>query len=130
MRGAALSLDGEGKPIIACTSTTDEGISRIVPTLKEGRHMMRRTFTLPLLWLKCASLIHFFDVTFFSFAYFVYMIYIMLVNVLIYKCVLVKLYICRRGRGDDTCARALHSYRVWHRISVRQEPSPACLRTY
>ncbi|KAH3817372.1 4-hydroxybutyrate coenzyme A transferase-like [Dreissena polymorpha] len=36
VRGAALSLDGEGKPIIACTSTTDEGISRIVPTLKEG----------------------------------------------------------------------------------------------
>jgi len=37
IRGAALSLDGEGKPIIACTSTTDEGISRIVSTLKEGR---------------------------------------------------------------------------------------------
>lgn len=36
VRGAALSLDGEGKPIIACTSTTDEGISRVVPTLKEG----------------------------------------------------------------------------------------------
>lgn len=36
IRGAALSLDGEGKPIIACTSTTDDGISRIVPTLKEG----------------------------------------------------------------------------------------------
>lgn len=37
IRGAALSLDGEGKPIIACTSTTDDGISRIVPTLKEGK---------------------------------------------------------------------------------------------
>lgn len=36
VRGAALSLDGEGKPIIACTSTTDDGVSRIVPTLKEG----------------------------------------------------------------------------------------------
>ncbi|KAL4220926.1 hypothetical protein ACF0H5_019192 [Mactra antiquata] len=36
VRGAALSLDGQGKPIIACTSTTDDGTSRIVPTLKEG----------------------------------------------------------------------------------------------
>ncbi|XP_052819732.1 4-hydroxybutyrate coenzyme A transferase-like [Mya arenaria] len=36
MRGAALSLDGEGKPIIACTSTTEDGISRIVPMLKDG----------------------------------------------------------------------------------------------
>jgi hypothetical protein len=38
VRGAALSLDGEGKPIIACTSTTDEGISRVVPVLKEGKY--------------------------------------------------------------------------------------------
>lgn len=36
IRGAASSMDGQGKPIIACTSTTDEGISRIVPTLKLG----------------------------------------------------------------------------------------------
>jgi len=37
IRGAALSLDGEGKPIIACTSMTDDGeTSRIVPCLKEG----------------------------------------------------------------------------------------------
>ena len=37
IRGAALSLDGEGKPIIACTSTTDDGTSRIVPVLKLGK---------------------------------------------------------------------------------------------
>ena len=36
IRGAALSLDGEGKPIIACTSTTENGTSRIVSMLKLG----------------------------------------------------------------------------------------------
>jgi len=34
MRGASISEDG--KPIIAMPSTTDKGISRIVPFLKEG----------------------------------------------------------------------------------------------
>ena len=37
IRGAALSLDGEGKPIIACTSTTENGTSRIVSMLKLGK---------------------------------------------------------------------------------------------
>ena len=40
IRGAALSLDGEGKPIIACTSTTDDGTSRIVPMLKLGEFVI------------------------------------------------------------------------------------------
>jgi hypothetical protein len=40
IRGAALSLDGEGVPIIACPSTAvmgDKITSRIVPSLKPGR---------------------------------------------------------------------------------------------
>ncbi|KAF6772997.1 hypothetical protein AHF37_08195 [Paragonimus kellicotti] len=36
LRGAALSLDGEGKPIIAVPSTTKRGESKIVPHLKLG----------------------------------------------------------------------------------------------
>ncbi|KAF5403387.1 Acetyl coenzyme A hydrolase transferase [Paragonimus heterotremus] len=36
LRGAALSLDGEGKPIIALPSTTKRGESKIVPHLKLG----------------------------------------------------------------------------------------------
>lgn len=35
-QGAAHCLDGQGKPVIACTSTTKEGCSRIVPMLQEG----------------------------------------------------------------------------------------------
>lgn len=36
LRGAALGLDGKGKPILAMPSTTTKGISKIVPTLKTG----------------------------------------------------------------------------------------------
>ncbi|CAL8079870.1 unnamed protein product [Calicophoron daubneyi] len=36
LRGAAISLDGKGKPIIGITSTTKHGESKIVPTLKKG----------------------------------------------------------------------------------------------
>ncbi|XP_070562057.1 succinyl-CoA:acetate/propanoyl-CoA:succinate CoA transferase-like [Ptychodera flava] len=36
IRGAALGLDGRGKPIIALPSTTKKGDSKIVPFLKEG----------------------------------------------------------------------------------------------
>uniref|UniRef100_T1GJM8 Uncharacterized protein n=1 Tax=Megaselia scalaris TaxID=36166 RepID=T1GJM8_MEGSC len=36
MRGAAEGFDGKGKPIIAFTSTTAKGTSKIVPTLKPG----------------------------------------------------------------------------------------------
>jgi len=37
MRGAALGLDGLGKPILAMTSATKRGESKIVPVLKEGQ---------------------------------------------------------------------------------------------
>lgn len=36
LRGAALGLDGKGKPILAMPSTTNKGLSKIVPTLKPG----------------------------------------------------------------------------------------------
>jgi len=36
IRGAAISIDGKGKPIIALPSTTARGVSKIVPYLKEG----------------------------------------------------------------------------------------------
>lgn len=36
IRGAAISTDGEGKPIIALPSVTAKGESKIVPFLKEG----------------------------------------------------------------------------------------------
>jgi len=36
LRGAALGLDGKGKPILAMPSTTNKGLSKIVPTLKTG----------------------------------------------------------------------------------------------
>lgn len=36
IRGAAEGFDGKGKPIIALPSVTNKGISKIVPTLKEG----------------------------------------------------------------------------------------------
>lgn len=36
IRGAALSTDGKGKPILAMPSTTKHGESKIVPFLKEG----------------------------------------------------------------------------------------------
>lgn len=36
IRGAALGLDGKGKPILAMPSTTKKGESKIVPFLKEG----------------------------------------------------------------------------------------------
>ena len=36
IRGAALSEDGEGKPIIALPSTTARGASKIVPYIKQG----------------------------------------------------------------------------------------------
>ena len=37
IRGAALGLDGKGKPIIAMPSATKRGETKIVNTLKEGR---------------------------------------------------------------------------------------------
>jgi len=36
MRGAALGLDGLGKPILAMPSATKKGESKIVPVLKPG----------------------------------------------------------------------------------------------
>ncbi len=36
LRGAALALDGRGKPIIAMPSTTSTGESKIVPFLRKG----------------------------------------------------------------------------------------------
>lgn len=36
LRGAALALDGLGKPVLAMPSTTSRGESKIVPVLKEG----------------------------------------------------------------------------------------------
>lgn len=36
IRGAAEGFDGRGKPIIALSSVTNKGVSKIVPTLKEG----------------------------------------------------------------------------------------------
>ncbi|KAL7060658.1 hypothetical protein AAHC03_09781 [Spirometra sp. Aus1] len=36
LRGAAISTDGQGLPIIALTSTTSKGESKIVPFLKQG----------------------------------------------------------------------------------------------
>lgn len=36
VRGAALSLDGLGKPVLAMPSTTNKGESKIVPFIKEG----------------------------------------------------------------------------------------------
>lgn len=36
LRGAAVSLDGRGKSILAMPSTTNKGVSKIVPFLKEG----------------------------------------------------------------------------------------------
>ena len=37
MRGAALGLDGLGKPILAMPSATKKGESKIVPVLKQGQ---------------------------------------------------------------------------------------------
>lgn len=37
LRGAALSMDGLGKPILAMPSTTKRGESKIVPYLKKGQ---------------------------------------------------------------------------------------------
>lgn len=37
MRGAALGLDGKGKPIIAFPSVTSRGESKIAPLLKPGK---------------------------------------------------------------------------------------------
>jgi len=36
IRGAALGLDGLGKPILAMPSLSPKGISKIVPFIKEG----------------------------------------------------------------------------------------------
>lgn len=36
IRGAALGMDGKGKPVLAMPSSTKRGESKIVPTLKEG----------------------------------------------------------------------------------------------
>lgn len=37
IRGAALGLDGQGKPILAMPSTTAKGASKIVPYIHEGK---------------------------------------------------------------------------------------------
>jgi acyl-CoA hydrolase len=37
IRGAAICLDGRGKPIIAMPSATRRGETKIVPTLKLGK---------------------------------------------------------------------------------------------
>jgi len=37
MRGAALGLDGLGKPILAMPAATKKGESKIVPVLKPGQ---------------------------------------------------------------------------------------------
>ena len=39
IRGAALGLDGLGKPILAMPSTTSKGESKIVPVLKPGMYI-------------------------------------------------------------------------------------------
>ena len=36
LRGAAMSKDGKGKPILAMPSQTKNGQSKIVPFIKEG----------------------------------------------------------------------------------------------
>lgn len=36
LRGAAIGLDGKGKPILAMSSTTTKGVSKICPYIKEG----------------------------------------------------------------------------------------------
>lgn len=40
LRGASLSYDGKGRPILAFASTTNKGESKIVPYLKEGAGVM------------------------------------------------------------------------------------------
>lgn len=42
IRGAAEAIDGRGKPIIAIVSQTKKGVSKIVPTLKEGKEISNR----------------------------------------------------------------------------------------
>lgn len=41
MRGAALGLDGKGKPIIALPSVTSKGESKIQPVLKLGTSLIK-----------------------------------------------------------------------------------------
>ena len=41
IRGAALGLDGLGKPIIAMPSATKRGETKIVPTLKPGKKILK-----------------------------------------------------------------------------------------
>jgi len=43
MRGAALGLDGLGKPILAMSSATKKGESKIVPVLKQGQCSLAAT---------------------------------------------------------------------------------------
>lgn len=40
IRGAAESVDGRGKPIIALVSTTKRNETKIVPTLKVGQYLI------------------------------------------------------------------------------------------
>jgi len=44
IRGAALGIDGLGKPIIAMASVTEDGQSKIVPSLKLGTFLYRTLF--------------------------------------------------------------------------------------
>lgn len=39
IRGAALSHDGLGKPIIALASSTKKGVSKIIPYIKQGKYI-------------------------------------------------------------------------------------------
>lgn len=39
IRGAALSHDGLGKPIIALASSTKKGVSKIIPYIKQGNYI-------------------------------------------------------------------------------------------
>ena len=39
IRGAALGLDGQGKPILAMPSVTSRGESKIVPFIKKGNQI-------------------------------------------------------------------------------------------
>ncbi len=40
IRGAAMGLDGMGKPILALPSKTKKGVSKIVPYIKQGKTLV------------------------------------------------------------------------------------------
>ena len=53
--GAAMSEDGQGKPIIALRSTTNKGATKIVPTLNQGKIIIKIDFGFfaPYIFFKC-----------------------------------------------------------------------------